>query len=134
MSKDSALLLIFLAPAIAPFELALLLGGGPDRAMTEKSKPHSAKTPDTPRRSEWPLITEFTYRRDYFRRWILASLLAAAVLFAVGLTFTAIAVLFLLPLQAALIHLRCPGCDTVTTLRGVTDGRRCLNCDKRLHY
>ncbi len=134
MSKDSALLLIFLAPAIAPFVLALLLNRGPDRAMTEKSRPQSTKNPDAPRRSEWPLITAFSYRRDYFRRWILASMAAAAVLFAAGLTLTAIAVLFFMPLQAALIHLRCPSCDAVTTLRGVTDGRHCLSCRQRLHY
>ncbi len=142
MSKDATLLLIYLAPAIAPFILALLLSRRLDRtgmdsgleAEMDKSRPHSGKSLDTPRRSEWPLITEFAYRRDHFRRWVLASLFATAVLFVADLYLTAIAVLLLMPLQAALVHLRCPGCDSVTTLQGVTDGRNCLSCGQRLRY
>ena len=98
------------------------------------SGPHSAKDPETPRRAEWPLITEFAYRRDYFRRWILAALSGSAVLFAAGLYLTAIAVFLAMPLQAALVHLRCPGCDMPTTLQGVTDGRNCLGCGRRLRF
>ena len=100
----------------------------------DKSRSRDAKHADTPRRGEWPLITEFGYRRDYFRRWILASVFGAAVFAVAGLTLTAIAVLLAGPVQAALIHLRCPGCDEATTLQGVTDGRNCLSCGARLHY
>ena len=89
---------------------------------------------NTPRRAEWPLITEFAYRRGHFRRWVLASIVAAAVLAASSLYLSAVAVFALMPLQAALIHLRCPGCDAVTTLTGVTDGHNCRNCRQRLHY
>jgi hypothetical protein len=39
-----------------------------------------------------------------------------------------------MPLQAALVHLRCPGCDMPTTLQGVTDGRNCLGCGRRLRF
>ena len=59
---------------------------------------------------------------------------AAAVLFVAGLYLPAIAVVLLLPLQAALIHLRCPSCDATTSMRGVTNGRDCLQCGQRLHY
>ena len=72
--------------------------------------------------------------RDYFRRWILAALSGSAVLFAAGLYLTAIAVFLAMPLQAALVHLRCPGCDMPTTLQGVTDGRNCLGCGRRLRF
>ena len=90
---------------------------------------------NTPRQAEWLLISEFTYRHDYFRRWVLVTVFGGALLAIAGLYLTAIAVfLGLLPLQAALIHLRCPGCDTATTLRGVTGGRHCLTCRQRLHY
>ena len=134
MSKESTLLLIYLAPAVAPFLLAFLLSRRPDQTMREESKSRSAKNPDAPRRADWPMITEFAYRRDYFRRWILASIFAAAVLFVAGLYLTAIAVVLLLPLQAALIHLRCPSCDATTSMRGVTNVRDCLQCGQRLHY
>ena len=98
------------------------------------NQPHPAKCVNTPRRAEWPLITEFTYRREHFRRWVLASIVAAAVLAASSFYISAVAVFTLMPLQAALIHLRCPGCDAVTTLTGVTDGRNCRSCGQRLHY
>lgn len=80
------------------------------------------------------MITEYAYRRDYFRRWVLAAIFAAGVLCAAGLILTAIAVFLALPVQAALIHLRCPGCDMPTTMQGVTDGHNCLGCGQRLRY
>ena len=60
MSRDSTLLLIYLAPAIVPFVLAFLLARRPDRnkmdAGMDKSGPRNAKHADTPRRGEWPCL------------------------------------------------------------------------------
>ena len=139
MPRDSTLLLIFLAPAIAQFVLAFLLDRRPDQAMVVKSRQisdqrKSDRGQNTPRQAEWLLILEFAYRPDYFRRWVLVTVFGGALLAIAGLYLTAIAVFLGLPLQAALIHLRCPGCDTATTLRGVNGGRHCLACRQRLHY
>ena len=93
-----------------------------------------AKQMKTPSRSDWPFITEFGYRKEHFRRWALASVFTAAVLAASSLYLSAIAIIILMPLQAALIHLRCPSCNLVTTLTGVTVGRNCRSCGQRLLY
>ena len=139
MPRDSTLLLIFLAPAIVQFVLAFLLDRCPDQAMMEKSRQitdqrKSDRGQNTPRQAQWLLILEFTYRRDYFRRWVLVTVFGGVLLAIAGLYLTAIAVFLGLPLQATLIHLRCPGCDPATTLQGVTGRRHCLACRQRLHY
>ncbi|MDP7546789.1 MAG: hypothetical protein QGF20_05800 [Alphaproteobacteria bacterium] len=86
----------------------------------------------TPRRDDWPMITEFAYRCDYFRRWVLAGVFGAVTLALGGLYLSAMGVFVLLPLYGALAHLRCPACGTATTLKGVTDGHTCLSCGQRL--
>ena len=102
--------------------------------MTDKDHINVRKNSVAPRRVDWPLITEFANRRDYFRRWILAAVMGTAILATAGLYLSAIAIFLLFPLYGALAYLRCPGCDTSTTLLGITDGRHCLRCGQRLRY
>ena len=86
----------------------------------------------TPRLEDWPLITAFAYRCDAFRRWNLAGFFGAVVLGFAGFPLAAVGVLLLFPLYGALAHLRCPACDAVTPLKGVTDGHNCLTCGQRM--
>jgi len=140
MSRDGTLILLLAAQFLAPFVLALLLGRGPDQAVTEdkrsnnrrKSPPGNEAELASPGHDDWPLITEFTYRRDRFKR--LAAGFGASVLALAGMPLSAIGVLFLCPLYGALTHLRCPRCETVTSLKGVTDGHSCRRCGQRLRY
>jgi tRNA(Ile2) C34 agmatinyltransferase TiaS len=64
----------------------------------------------------------------------LAAFFGAAVLAAAGMSLSALGVFLLFPLYGALTHLRCPRCDTATTLKGVTDGHHCLHCGQRLRF
>jgi hypothetical protein len=99
----------------------------------EKETPSNLKRKlAAPRRDDWPMITEFAYRCDYFRRWIIAGVFGAAVLAFTGLYLSSMGVFLLLPLYGALAHLRCPACDTATTMKGLTDGYSCLSCGQRL--
>ena len=142
MSRDGILILLVVGQFLAPFVLALLLSRGPDQPVTEdkrsnkrgKPPPRSERNPATPGHDDWPLITEFTYRRDRFKRWVLAAGFGAPVLALAGLPLSAIGVLLLCPLYGALMHLRCPGCETATSLKGVTDGHNCLRCGQRLRF
>lgn len=102
--------------------------------MTNKEARNGKNGLARPAREDWPLITEFAYRRDYFRRWILAGILGAVILAFAGLQLSAVGVLLLFPLYGALRHLRCPACGTVSTLKGLTDGHHCLSCGQRLRY
>ncbi len=90
--------------------------------------------PAPPRHGDWSLITAFARRRDLFKRWLLAAVFGATVLAMGGYVLTAVGVLLLFPLYGALKHLRCPGCDGVTSLKGVADGHHCRYCGQRLHY
>jgi hypothetical protein len=100
--------------------------------MNKKTHPKPKIKLAAPRRDDWPMITEFTYRRDYFRRWVRAAAFGATVLAFAGLYLSAMGVFVLLPLFGALVHLRCPACGAATTLKGVTDGYNCLSCGQRL--
>ncbi len=100
--------------------------------MEKNTASNPKKKLPAPRRDDWLLITEFAYRFDYFRRWILASVFGAVVLAFAGMYLSAAGVFLLLPLYGAMAHLRCPACDTATTLKGVTDGHNCLSCGQRL--
>lgn len=142
MSRDGTLILLLVAQFMAPFVLALLLGRRPDQPMAKNKHPDRRTgkgpgirpKPASPHPDEWPMITEFTYRRDTFKRWILAAAFGAVVLTLGGFYLTAIGVILLFPLYGALAHLRCPGCNTVTSLKGVTDGHHCRRCGQRLRY
>lgn len=100
--------------------------------MRKKSAPDAGRKLATPRRADWPFITEFAYRCDYFRRWLLAAVFGAFVLGFAGLFLSAVGVFLLFPLYGALTHLRCPSCNAATTAKGVTDGHHCLSCGQRL--
>jgi hypothetical protein len=136
MSRDGTLLLLFLAQILAPFMLALMFGYGRRRPPAGQGARGVAETPasTTPPPGQWPVIAEFARRRDRFKRWLLGTLFASLALVLVGLPLTAGGVLLLLPLYGALLHLRCPVCDTSTTLKGVSDGRHCHRCHQRLRY
>jgi len=137
MSKDTAILLLFGALFLTPFALAvgaavmtrLLRHGGPGSAVARRSGGRPA-----PGQADWPAIGEYARRRDRFTRAVAGSVFASIFFALAGLPLTAIGLLVLVPLYAALCHLRCPQCDTATTLTGVTDGTRCLRCRQRLRY
>ncbi|MDA1100228.1 MAG: hypothetical protein O2967_14720 [Proteobacteria bacterium] len=122
-----------MAPCTPPLQLKRATGNPiSDRPMENKTTSKPKKILAPPRRDDWPMITKFAYRCDYFRRWILAGVFGAAVLSLAGFHLTAMGVVVLLPLYGALAHLRCPACDTATTLKGLTDGYNCLSCGQRL--
>jgi len=100
--------------------------------MEKKTPVLRKKKLPAPRRDDWPLITEFAYQCDSFRRWNLAGFFGAIVLGFAGFSLTAMGVFVLFPLYGALTCLRCPACDGTTTLKGVTDGHNCLSCGQRL--
>ncbi len=142
MSRDGTLILLLVAQFLAPFVLVLLLGRRSDQPMAKNRHhdrppgrgPGIVRNPAAPHPDDWPMITEFTYRRDTFKRWVLAAVFSTAVLALAGFYLTAIGVILLFPLYGALAHLRCPRCDSATTLKGVTDGHHCLRCGQRLRY
>ena len=146
MSRDSILVMLLAAQFLAPFLLAFLFSrrsNPPSNALLSKRNPDMAgkdisgkdrarKDMAPPQRGDWPLITEFAYRRDYCSRWVIAGVFGAVVLGRAGMHLSAIGVLLLCPLYGALRHLRCPGCDATTTLKGVTDGHHCQRCGQLL--
>ena len=94
----------------------------------------NARIPVPPGNDDWPLITEFTYRCDRFKRWVLAAGFGACVLALAGMPLSAVGTLLLLPLYGALIHLHCCRCDAIASLKGVTDGHSCRRCGQRLRF
>jgi hypothetical protein len=142
MSRDSILVMLLAAQFFAPFLLALLFSRRSRTSPAESSghmapkgvtgKDMAKKSMAPPQHGDWPLITEFAYRRDYFRRWVIAGAFGSVVLGLAGMYLSVIGVLFLCPLYGALMHLRCPGCDATTTVKGVTDGNYCRRCGQLL--
>jgi len=137
MSRDTAILLLFGALFVTPFALAvgaavlsrLLRTWSPSGAQGRRA----ARRP-SPSRDDWPVISEFARRRDHFTKVVAGAVLAGVFCAIAGLPLTAIGLFVLMPIYVALRHLRCPRCDTSTTLKGVTDGTCCLRCGQRLRY
>jgi hypothetical protein len=72
--------------------------------------------------------SEFHARRRRFHLWLWGGMAGAVAALAAGWFLTAAAAGVLAPLAGAVIHLRCPACDTTPTLKGLVDQGRCRRC------
>jgi hypothetical protein len=140
MSRDAIIPLIFATMFLTPLALGLVstivsrIWHRWHGTNATPVVPGNAWRANRPNKADWPSITEFARRRDRFNRMLLATAFGFFLLLFLDLPLTAFAVLVLVPLYGALLHLRCPVCDTTTTLRGVTDGKYCLRCQNRVRY
>lgn len=73
-------------------------------------------------------VGEFHVRRRRFHGWFWSGAAAACGALVLGWYLSAAALLLLVPLSAALVHLRCPSCDTTPGLHGMLERRRCQRC------
>jgi len=80
----------------------------------------------TPAEARW--VGEFHVRRRRFHIWTWSAAAAACGALALGGRLSAAALLLLVPLSAAVVHLRCPSCDSTPGLRGMLERRRCRRC------
>ena len=133
MTRDAVLWLLFALVFMTP--LALSVGASVLARLSRRlfAMP-SRRRHSPPHRRDWPIITEFARRRDRFAKRTGLGLICAGLAFAFGLPLTGIALGLLAPLYCALVYLRCPVCDTSSTLFGVSDGQRCYRCRRRLRY
>ncbi len=77
--------------------------------------------------AELDRVAEFHTRRRRFHCWLWGGSAGAAAALALDWRLTA-AALLLAPLAGAIIHLRCPACDSTPSLRGMIERGRCRRC------
>ncbi len=140
MSRDAVIPLVFATMFLPPLALGRVSGivwrlWRPWHGRSaEQATVTEAWRANRPVKADWPAITEFARRRDRFNKFILAAAFAGFCLWGLGLPLTGSAIFLLLPLYGAILHLRCPACESSTTLRGVSDGKYCLRCRNRIRY
>ena len=137
MTKEALLWLVFGGFFIAPMMVAMAVGWVQKQLYLHRAVPAERqrrwrKRPPTTR-EELRCMAEFQrrWRRVLGQFWA-GGLGGAFVFVALDLPLTGLALATLVPLLAVVEHLRCPACDSTTTLRGLTDGRHCLRCGTKL--
>ena len=81
-----------------------------------------------PSQPETSVAPAFRVRRRRFRLWLWSGLAGGAAALALRWPLTALACGLLAPVAGALLHLRCPACDSTPMLRGLTRAGRCRRC------